>query len=145
MATTKVRRVRVSARLSAELRARLTKYAAASGISERTILEDALRKYLDGAGDTALLIRRFDRVDRALGRAERDLDLLSEAFGRYIRLWFLAHAPNADAVEAKASTRGSAETHYKKFVEHLGALFAQGHRFIDDLPPDTFRNDDDGK
>ncbi len=39
MATTKVRRVRVGTRLSLELRNRLTKYCAASGISERTISE----------------------------------------------------------------------------------------------------------
>ena len=51
MATTKVRRVRVGTRLSVELRARLTKYCAASGISERTIIEDALRKYLDATDD----------------------------------------------------------------------------------------------
>jgi predicted DNA-binding protein len=63
MATTKVRRVRVGTRLSVELRARLTKYCAASGISERTIIEDALRKYLDATDDTALLLRRFDRVE----------------------------------------------------------------------------------
>ena len=73
MATTKVRRVRVSARLSVELRARLTKYCAASGISERTVIEDAVRKHLDSTDDTALVLRRFDRVERALARGERCL------------------------------------------------------------------------
>jgi hypothetical protein len=75
MATTKVRRVRVGTRLSLELRARLTKYCAASGISERTIIEDALRKYFDAADDTQLLLRRFDRVERALAHDHRDLEL----------------------------------------------------------------------
>jgi predicted DNA-binding protein len=144
MATTKVRRVRVGTRLSVELRARLTKYCAASGISERTIIEDALRKYLDSTDDMALLLRRFDRVERALARDHRDLELLSEAFGRYMRLWFMAHAPNA--VEAgKAAARGVAETQYKQFAQHLGAQFTQGHRFIDDLPVEAFAGENNDK
>jgi hypothetical protein len=66
MATPKVRRVRVGTRISVELRKRLAQYCAGSGLSERTVIEDALRKYLDATDDTALLLRRFDRVDRAL-------------------------------------------------------------------------------
>jgi predicted DNA-binding protein len=144
MATTKVRRVRVGTRLSMELRARLTKYCAASGISERTIIEDALRKYLDSTDDTALLLRRFDRIERAQARGHRDLELLSEAFGRYMRVWFMAHVPSG--VEAgKAATRGAAETRYAQFAQHLGEHFKQGHRFIDDLPVEALVDDDGGK
>jgi hypothetical protein len=144
MATTKVRRVRVGTRLSVELRTRLTKYCAASGISERTVIEDALCKYLHSADDTALLLRRFDRVERAQARDHRDLELLSAAFGRYMRLWFMTHAPpTADA--GKAATRGAAETQYKQFAQHLGAQFTQGHRFIDDLPVEAFAGEDDVK
>jgi hypothetical protein len=142
MAKTKVRRVRVGTRLSLELRARLTKYCAASGISERTVIEDALRKYLEGTDDMALLLRRFDRIERAQARERRDLELLSEAFGRYMRLWFMAHAPStADAGKA----RGTSEAQYKHFAQHLGAQFAQGHRFVDDLPVEACEADDDVK
>jgi hypothetical protein len=42
----------------------------------------------------ALLLCRFDRVERELARDHRDLELLSDAFGRYMRPWFMAHAPN---------------------------------------------------
>jgi predicted DNA-binding protein len=141
MGTTKVRRVRVSARLSGELRARLTKYGAASGISETTIIEDALRKYLDSADDTALLLRRFDRVERALARDHRDLELLSEAFGRYLRLWFQAQAPNPNDA-GRPLARSAAATQYAQFAQHLGAGFAHGHRFVDDLPAETFAGED---
>jgi predicted DNA-binding protein len=140
MATIKVRRVRVGTRLSLELRARLTKYCAASGISERTVIEDALRKYLEGTDDMALLLRRFDRIERAQAREHRDLELLSEAFGRYMRLWFMAHAPStADAGNA----RGASDTQYKHFAQHLGAQFAHGHRFTDDLPVEALKAEDD--
>jgi hypothetical protein len=141
MATSKVRRLRVCARLSAELRARLTKSSAASGISESTIIESALRKYLDIGDDTELLLRRFDRVERELLREHRDLELLSEAFGRYMRLWFTAHAPHT-AEGGKATARSAAETQYKQFAQHLGAQFVQGHRFTDDLPVEALAGEE---
>jgi predicted DNA-binding protein len=144
MAKTKVRRVRVGTRLSLELRSRLTKYCAASGIAERTVIEDALRKYLDATDDTALVLRRFDRVERALARDHRDLELLSEAFGRYMRLWFMTHAPSGTDA-GKAAARAAAETQYKRFAQYLGAEFAQGHRFIDDLPVEAVGGEDDVK
>jgi hypothetical protein len=61
-----------------------------------------------------------------------------------MRLWFLAHAPNA-ADAGKATARGAAETQYKQFAQHLGAQFMQGHRFVDDLPVEVFGGNDDAK
>jgi hypothetical protein len=141
MAKTKVRRVRVCARLSVELRAKLAKYCAASGISERTVIEDALQKHLDSKSDTELLLRRLDQVKRDLARDHRDLELLSEAFGRYMRLWFVAHAPSA-ADAGKGAARAAGETPYRQFAQQLGAQFKQGHRFIDDFPLEAFAGDD---
>jgi hypothetical protein len=143
MAKTKVRRVRISTRLSVELRAQLTKYCAASGISERTVIEDALSKHLHNDDNTALIVRRLDKIDRELAHARRDLELLSEAFGRYMRLWFMAHAPNA-AEAGRAAARGGGETRYRQFAQHLGAQFKQGHRFVDDVPVEAFGDEDDG-
>jgi hypothetical protein len=143
MAKTKVRRVRVGTRLSVELRAQLTKYCAASGISERTVIEDALSKHLHNDDNTALIVRRLDRTNRELAHAQRDLELLSEAFGRYMRLWFMAHA--ASTTEAgKGATRGAGETQYRQFAQHLGAQFKQGHRFVHDVPVEAFGDEDDG-
>jgi hypothetical protein len=144
MAATKVRRIRVGTRLSMELRARLTKYCAASGIPERTIIEDALRKYFDSSDDTELVLRRLDRLELELARNHRDLELLSEAFGRYMRLWFLAHAPHTTDA-GKAAARSAAETQYKQFAQHLGAQFTQGRRFIDDVPVEAFAGEDEDK
>jgi len=48
MVPSKIRRVRVSTRLSVALRDRLSKHCAASGLSERAVIEDALRQHLDG-------------------------------------------------------------------------------------------------
>ena len=141
MAKTKVRRVRVCARLSVELRDKLARYCAASGISERTVIEDALQKHLGNESDTELLLRRFDRVERDMARDHRDLELLSEAFGRYMRLWFAAHAPSAGEA-GKAAARAAGEVPYRQFAQHLGTQFKQGHRFLDDFPAEVFAGDD---
>src|ERR1700722_5059284 len=144
MAKTKVRRVRVCARLSVQLRDKLARYCAASGISERTVIEDALQKHLDSRSDTELLLRRFDRVERDMARDHRDLELLSQAFGRYMRLWFAAHASSAGEA-GKAAARAAGEVPYRQFAQHLGMQFKQGHRFIDDIPAEAFAGDDDVK
>jgi hypothetical protein len=137
-------RTRFPRLLAAELRNRLTKYCAASGLSERTVIEDSLRKYLDATDDTALLLRRFDRVDRALAREHRDLELLSEDV-RAVHATVVRGACAEHFRGRKAAARDVAETQYKKFAQHVGAQFAQGHRFIDDLPAEALGAEGDGK
>jgi hypothetical protein len=45
----------------------------------------------------------------------------------------------------KAAARGAAEVQYRQFAQHLGAQFAQGHRFIDDLPAEVSVGKDEAK
>jgi hypothetical protein len=140
MTVPKVRRVRVCTRLPVPLRDRLTKYCAASGLSERSVIENALQQYLVGSSDKELLLRRFDRVDEALARDRHHLELLSEAFGRYLRVWFAAHSPTE---AGKPAARKAAEADYKRFVQDLGKEFSKGHRFVHDLPPEMIAGDDE--
>jgi hypothetical protein len=142
VAINKVRRVRISTRLSVPLRIRLAKHCAASGISERTIIEDAVAKYLDDAGNTALLLRRLDRIEQALADGHRDVEILSEAFGRYMRLWFTAHVPDASQGKGFAAV-ASAEKAYAWFARQLAARLSEGHRFVDDLPDEAGEGDED--
>ncbi len=143
MATTKVRRVRICTRLTVPLRDRLTKHCAASGISERAVIEAALRQYLEGTSDAALVLRRLDRLGVAIARDHHDLELLSEAFGIYLRQWF-AHTP-AMPEEAKPAARRAAEAQWKQFVEHLAERFSGGHRFLEDLDLPKKASDDEEK
>jgi hypothetical protein len=132
MVTPKVRRVRVSTRLTVALRDRLSKHCAASGLSERAVLEDALRQYLDGTSDGALVLRRLDRLDQAMARDHHDLELLSEAFGMYVRQWFARTSGVSEG--AKPPARHAAEVQWKQFVAHLADRFSDGHSFTDGLP-----------
>jgi predicted DNA-binding protein len=133
----KVRRTRLSARLPAALRQRLRDYCAASGLSERLVVEEALERHLGGSSDAQLVLRRFDRVDEAVGRVRNDVELLAEAFGQYLRVWFAAHAPTETATMVRA------ETAYRWFAGRLGQAFTSEHRFAHDIPPDLSETDRD--
>lgn len=135
----KDRSSRVWTRLSAALRERITGYCAASGIAERTVFEAALGQYIDGTSDMALVMRRMDRLGRALERTYRNLDVLSAAFGAFVHLW-LAHAPNMPEERLHAA-RAKAEGAYGKFLEHVAEQVSAGRRFIDDLPKEAIAND----
>jgi hypothetical protein len=95
----------------------------AMAMTESAIVKSALGQYLDGTGDATLLLRRIDRLGRALARNQRDLEVLSHAFGVFTRLW-LAHTPR-DPEEAKPSARVDAESRYRQFLEHVPEEFAR--------------------
>jgi hypothetical protein len=135
----KDRSSRVWTRLSVALRERITGYCAASGIAERTVFEAALGQYIDGTSDMALVMRRIDRLGRALERTHQTLDVLSGAFGAFVQLW-LAYAPNMPEERLQAA-RAKAEGGYRKFLEHVAAQLSEGRRFIDDLPKEAIAND----
>ncbi|HXX67873.1 MAG TPA: hypothetical protein VEK07_11855 [Polyangiaceae bacterium] len=142
-AVPKVRRVRVYPRLSAPLRKRLAEYCAAKGLAERDAIEAAILQYLDGTSDGAKVLARLDRIDEALdverqrqelqqGEAHRDLEILSEAFGRFLHLWFVVHAETfAKSIDGAPSTPGEL---YRRFATRLADDFLRGHRFVHDLP-----------
>jgi len=125
-------RVRLHPYVDRQLAKRLAEYSAASGIASNAVVQAALRQYLDRTGDTALILRRLDRLGRADARAHRDLELLSDAFGVWVEVWF-EHMPRISD-HAKESARWTAESRFAHFIEHVVERFTGGHRFLDDLP-----------
>jgi hypothetical protein len=132
-------RVRLHPYVDRELAKRLAEYRAASGIASSAVIQAALRQYLDRTSDTALILRRLDRLGRADARAHRDLELLSEAFAVWVKVWF-AHTPGVSD-EAKESARRTAESRFAQFVEHVVERFTGGHRFLDDLPREVLADE----
>jgi hypothetical protein len=125
-------RVRLHARISPQTRKRLREHCAARGISSRAGLEAALTEYLDDVGDPTLLMRRLDRLGRAIARTQRDTEIFMETFMVFVKLWF-AHTPVV-ADEHKRAAQASAEARYKQFVGYVQDLLARGHRAFDDFP-----------
>ena len=132
-------RARLVPRVPAELAQRLAEVCASTNATESAVVEAALRQHLDGTSDRTLLFRRLDRIGRAVERIHRDLELLSEAFGVFVQLWF-AHTPSVDEGEKK-SARRDAESRYKQFLEHVTWRFSGGRRFLDDLPRESIADD----
>jgi hypothetical protein len=125
-------RVRLHPYVEPALAKRLAEYSAATGIPSSTVVQAALGQYLDRTSDTTLILRRLDRLGRADERTQRDLELLSEAFVVWVRVWF-AHAPRITD-DAKEFARRTGESRFAKFMQHVAEQFMGGHRFIDDLP-----------
>src|SRR5580658_3270915 len=96
-------------------------------------------RYRDSTG--CIIATRGSRHERVFrqDRMHRDLELLSEAFSVFVRLWF-AHTPSVP-VDAKPVARSTAESRYKQFVEHVVQQFSGGRRFLDDLPREVAAND----
>jgi hypothetical protein len=126
--TARPRRIRLHPYVEAGLAKRLSEYSSAIGATESAVVQAAVREYLDQTSDAALVLRRLDRLGRAVAHIQRDLELLSGAFGIWLKLWF---ARNPSAPEGAMA---SAESRYRQFVDYLGKQFSAGHRFIDDLP-----------
>jgi hypothetical protein len=103
------------------------------------LVKSALGQYLDATSDATLLLRRLDRLGRAEARTQRDLEVLSQAFGVFVRLW-LAHTPTVP-VEAKPGARVNAENRYSRFTQHVADQFSAGRRFLDDLPREVVAED----
>jgi hypothetical protein len=125
-------RVRLHPYVDAPVAKRLACYRTATGVTESAVVQAALCQYLDGQTDAMLVLRRLDRLGRAGARTQRDLEILSEAFAIWVKLWF-AHTPNV-AEDAKPLARASAEARYRQFVEYVAEQLSGGRRFVDDLP-----------
>jgi hypothetical protein len=158
-AVPKVRRVRVYTRLSHAVRKHLLAYCAATGRSERAVIEDAVARYLANPAKDPATSGPLDRLAQAIDddrrlreRQHRDLELLSESFGRFLRLWTTVHAATfkepatPEAAETLSRQRATGEALFKRFAANVAAHFLRGHRFVHDLPGlEVSRSEGDGK
>ena len=131
--------VRLQSYVEPAVAERVDRFCAATGLSESTLPKSSVCQYLDGTSDLTLVLRRLDRLGRALERDHRDLEFLSEAFAVFVKLWF-AHTPRISEDE-KPAARMDAEGRYAEFVEHVLEQFSSGRRFLDDLPRDPIADD----
>jgi hypothetical protein len=138
----KVRRARVYPRLDLELHRRLKEYCAQKGITVREGIEEAVARYLDGSSpdheanvfgqlQKIALALEADRGEREQAQRETHLavEVLSEAFGRFVRLWMFVHA----AAFQRPVTQEAAEGLYRGFAAKVAGYFRGGHRLLHDL------------
>jgi hypothetical protein len=135
----KRQRTRIQPYIDIGLAKQLEMYCGAAGITESAAVQAALRQYLDRTSDATLILQGLARLGRAEERTKRDVEILSEAFGTWVEIWF-AHTPHIDE-ELKSLARRSAARRYAQFVEHVSRRFSGGHRFIDTLPQEPIADE----
>ena len=113
------------------LRKRLRQYAAKKGVSESSVTNAALARYLDDANDAPVILRKLDRMERSLDRGHRDSDVLAEAFAVFVQIW-LAHTPRLPDAQ-KPSAEQSALHRFREYAEHVSEKVADGASFVADL------------
>ena len=122
-------RIRIDAALAEELQ----RLAQKPGASKAVILEDALRAYLEHGASRDLDERlrvRLEQMSSQLNRIERNLHILQEGFGLYLRFEFIATAAVADGDEA---ARAIGHQRYQSYLRELGRRLAHARSFRDSV------------
>ena len=123
-------------RLTNELEA----LAARRKVSKSAIVEAALASYLspDGADQKeAAIVRRLDRLTRAIERLERDQTISTEAVALFVKFWLATTPPLPDAMRDAAQAKG--RERYEGFVEALGRRLAKGSTLTKEISEDIER------
>jgi len=123
--------VRIQPYVSDNAYKQLKKESHLPGRTMSAIIEAALQEYFDDAKDFPLVLRRLDRIQRAIERVERDQQMLTEAFAVFVQIWF-AHNPKIDNDSRNAAQR-QAMDRYNQFIDFVANKITSGHRFIDDM------------
>lgn len=128
--TRKPPRVRYQLFLPEDLSHRFEALAAEPGASKSAILTDALTAWLSREAVSDLEHRfsgRLDRMSMALGRIERDGQVLLESLALFVRYELMVQAPLPDADEA---SRAVGRDRFNAFVTRVGEAMASGRRTL---------------
>jgi hypothetical protein len=147
----KVRRQRLGIRLSQPVFRRLRQYAAAKGRKESAIIEDLVAGHLDTGGARHAESAPVSPVDRLVAAIDEDraaraseirtirrdlhdilgaVELLSEAFGRFVGYWFARGPEPPKDPAVRAALIRDTERFFDAFARSVIDHFQRGHRFV---------------
>ena len=116
---------------------RLEAVAAKPGATKSAILEDAVTAWLNRRGASELEDRfsiRLDRLTRAIGRVERDSNVILETLALFIRFELAIQTPLAENDQAG---RALGAKRFEAFVTQVGRQVSTGRRTLDAAPEDS--------
>ena len=125
-----VERVRHQLFLPVPVSERIAALAAKPGASKSAILADAVTAWINRRGASELEEKfslRLDRMSKAIGRIERDGQILMETLALFVRYELAIHAPLA---ENDAAGRALAAKRFEAFVAQVGRQIASGRRTL---------------
>jgi hypothetical protein len=129
-------RTRIHPYLVPDIARRLTAYCAAKGLTESAAVQAAVEQYLDGGErEGALILRRLDRLGRASAQHQRDLEILSEAFAVFFRLWAM-YVPNYSDTEMDTASRRAGRL-FDEYVGIVSRELAAGSRLASRVMKNT--------
>ena len=108
---------RVTVNLQRDTKQRLHEYAIAKGVSKGSIIEAALREYLDDHLETELVLKELGRLRRGVGRLERGMDVMDAVLSGYVQLWLAYHPPLPE--DQKAQAQKLAALRFEQLVQFL--------------------------
>ncbi len=130
-------KIRINVYFEPDLFDQLEATAASRRVPKTHIVEAALASFLtpDEADQReAALVRRLDRMTRAIERFERDQEIAGEALALFIRFWLSAIPPVRDDLREAAMAQG--KERYAGFVETLARRLAKGSTLAKELSRD---------
>lgn len=129
---------RLNVYFDAALSVELEALAARRKVSKSQIVEAALAAFLspDGADQReAAMVRRLDRLTRAIERLERDVAIGNEALALFVKFWLNTTPPLPDTMRDAAQATG--RERYDGFVEALGRRLAKGSTLTKEVSEET--------
>jgi hypothetical protein len=107
-------------------------------ITKSELARTALASWLSPDGPEQLeaaLVKRLDRLSRAMERLERDLAICNEAQALFIRAWLTA-TPAAPEGPARLAMEAKGRERYEGFLEALGRRLAAGRTLAQEVLED---------
>ncbi|WP_299211526.1 CopG family transcriptional regulator [uncultured Tateyamaria sp.] len=132
-----VRKDRLNVYFDPALSGELETLAARRKVSKSQIVEAALAAFLspDGADQReAALVRRLDRLTRAIERLEGDQSIGNEAMALFVKFWLTTTPPLPD--EMREAAQASGKERYDGFVDALGRRLAKGKTLAKEVSED---------
>lgn len=124
-------RSQIHAFIDDDIYERLKALTARRGLSDCSVIETALKQYLDQSSDAALIMRRLDRSGRRVEKIRSDVEILTEFVSLWARLWF-AHTPQI-ADSQKTTAKLQAARRYQEFLGYVEKRLAGSNRLATDL------------
>jgi hypothetical protein len=122
---------RVWVSLSEPVAKRLERAAEDAHVLKSEIVEEALKAFFDPkpeAMSQTLLLRRLDQMSRTLGTMGRDLAIVTETLGLYVRYVLTVTPPLAKAEQEAAQQLG--RERFERFVAQVGRRLGSDRRLI---------------
>lgn len=133
-----MKKERLNVYFDPSLSVELDALAARRKVSKSQIVEAALASFLspDGADQReAAIVRRLDRLTRAIERLERDVSVGNEAVALFIKFWLTNTPPLPD--DMRETAKASGKERYDGFVEVLARRLAKGRTLTKEISEDV--------